>query len=105
MKQVTREQWTTALRSGQYKQCKGRLYRREEDAYCCLGVLGVLAGGEPARFDGLYFGDSHEKCALPVGVAEMIGLDCDKQLTLIRMNDTLNNTFEEIANYIDHHLS
>ena len=37
--------WLTALRSGEYKQCQGRLRHTDfngEHSYCCLGVLGHL---------------------------------------------------------------
>lgn len=33
--------WVKALRSGEYKQAKGRL--KEGDAYCCLGVACIVA--------------------------------------------------------------
>ena len=36
-----REMWTSALRSGYYKQTTGALQRRDyggREAYCCLGV-------------------------------------------------------------------
>ena len=35
--------WVEALRSGEYKQGKGMLYRPEE-THCCLGVLCKVAG-------------------------------------------------------------
>jgi len=31
--------WLAALRSGNYKQGKSYLHNRDEDTYCCLGVL------------------------------------------------------------------
>ena len=37
MKKDIMEKWTTALRSGEYKQ--GRCKLRSDDGYCCLGVL------------------------------------------------------------------
>jgi len=36
--------WLKALRSGKYKQGKGKLYG--EGRYCCLGVLQKVADGE-----------------------------------------------------------
>ncbi len=42
MKRATRQQWVDALRSGLYKQGKGRLC--EQDRYCCLGVLASIEG-------------------------------------------------------------
>lgn len=43
MRNVTKEEWVTALRSGEYRQGKGFL-RNSDDEYCCLGVLCDLAG-------------------------------------------------------------
>lgn len=44
MKQEIKELWTTALRSGEYKQGRGKLHwRNDPNEYCCLGVLCVLA--------------------------------------------------------------
>lgn len=37
--------WLKALRSGEYKQTKGRLYRPETCGFCCLGVLQHVASG------------------------------------------------------------
>lgn len=36
--------WLEALRSGKFKHGKFRLYNPLDDAYCCLGVAGILAG-------------------------------------------------------------
>lgn len=44
LKQITREDWIAALRSGEYKQAQGRMYNEFQDAYCCLGVACKLAG-------------------------------------------------------------
>lgn len=37
MTQAQKDQWLAALRSGDYHQCKGHLYKG--GGYCCLGVL------------------------------------------------------------------
>lgn len=42
MKKTLKLKWIAALRSGAYKQGKGRL--RRGDSYCCLGVLCEVAG-------------------------------------------------------------
>ena len=43
MRQDIKERWVEALRSGEYRQGRGRLRQRstihESDEYCCLGVL------------------------------------------------------------------
>lgn len=45
MKKDIAVQWVAALRSGQYKQGKGKL-RDKHDNYCCLGVLCDILGVE-----------------------------------------------------------
>lgn len=41
LKPEIKQQWVEALRSGEYKQGKGalRLIGKEQDSFCCLGVL------------------------------------------------------------------
>lgn len=39
--------WTTALRSGEFKQCRSQL--KNGDGFCCLGVLAVVMGFELAE--------------------------------------------------------
>jgi len=36
--------WLVALRSGEYKQCKGRLRNYGRKQFCCLGVLADING-------------------------------------------------------------
>jgi hypothetical protein len=107
MKPVTREQWIAALRSGEYKQCTGKLYRPgEEGGYCCLGVLGVLAGARRVDNEGCLSGlefdvdDTSEiyGAYLPQTIADSVGIY--SQQTLSDMNDK-GMSFEEIADYID----
>ena len=46
MKQEVKDEWVTALRSGDYKQGEGMLRQVLDDnteAYCCLGVLCEIA--------------------------------------------------------------
>lgn len=49
------KRFVAALRSGEYKQCKGQLSRTDDDnpgsyTYCCLGVSAIVA--EPEYFKG-----------------------------------------------------
>jgi len=50
--------WLKALRSGEYKQAKGQLYRPETCGFCCLGVLQHVASGGSVEADseGNYVG-------------------------------------------------
>jgi hypothetical protein len=54
MDKELKEKWVKALRSGAWKQARGRLC--DGDAYCCLGILCKVAGltisTEPG-FDGV----------------------------------------------------
>ncbi|MEU7863451.1 hypothetical protein [Nonomuraea sp. NPDC049141] len=43
MNSEVKTEWLAALRSGEYKQAKGKLYDLKTDGYCCLGVLCDLA--------------------------------------------------------------
>lgn len=35
-------EWITALRSDEFKQGREKLYNKEDDSYCCLGVLAKI---------------------------------------------------------------
>lgn len=38
------EKWLKALRSGKYEQGTFKLYKEEDNSYCCLGVAGNICG-------------------------------------------------------------
>jgi hypothetical protein len=95
-------QWVFALRSGNYKQ--GRGWLREDDRFCCLGVLCDLY--DPTAWDEhvaymLYFG---EGCLPPYRVRQEVGLDIEDANDLANMNDRRGSSFEDIARYIEEHL-
>lgn len=78
--------WLEALRSGQFKQCEGKLHRVLTDSYCCLGVLQSIASIPQSPAGELL--DS--KC----------GLQIDVQQKLAGMNDD-GDSFSEIADWIE----
>jgi hypothetical protein len=39
MNEYVKKMWVKALRSGKYKQTRGQLYNKLDNAFCCLGVL------------------------------------------------------------------
>ena len=44
MNKEIKDKWLAALRSGEYKQCRGRLKKGNKNkSFCCLGVLTDLA--------------------------------------------------------------
>ena len=98
-----KQQWTAALRSGEYKQAVAAL--RNENAFCCLGVLCDLhskATGTAWR-DNEYGG---REDVLPNLVAEWAGLlDANpippgETLSLAELNDR-GDTFAQIADLIE----
>lgn len=100
--------WLKALRSGRYKQATGAL--RNDDGYCCLGVLCDLARRSKI---GKWDDDANfEGCSsdLPEVVAEWAGLDSSdpyvptsggRRVALSNLNDYGRLTFKQIADYIE----
>jgi hypothetical protein len=113
---VSREQiaanlraWILDLRTTDAKQGKGRLHRVDEDSYCCLGRACVATGvrlteqkdyvGDLCRGIPLDYGV--DLSGLTYAVRELLGLQSIEVSDLIRMNDTAERTFAEIADYIE----
>jgi hypothetical protein len=103
--------WIDALRSGEYKQGRGRLKR--DDAYCCLGVLCDLHRKETgakwwrSRDPGV---DEYlcSSAALPMQVTCWAGLKQDDPRTkgvqtLAQLNDS-GMDFQTIADIIEKEL-
>ena len=130
MKQEIAQQWTQALRSGQYEQGTGYLNLKNK-YFCCLGVLcETLLPNHPEIEKGLMDVETTTNHRLTVtsyngnfqflghSIRQLIGAqaapsrsspdyDAEKankqQLTLlVEMNDQ-GKSFAEIANYIDAH--
>lgn len=94
-----RDRWVRALRSGDYKQTKGRL--RTESGFCCLGVLCDLVdstawGSTPETY---YWKDPSITGKPPTDVLREVGLSSSSVLTV--MNDSEEQTFEQIAQYLE----
>lgn len=97
--------WIAALRSGEYQQGQGVL--RQEDRFCCMGVLELIIGVK-----------STDRCFLAGHVAEIAGLpyytDAKVQGQLAQMNDgfagigshapVVRHTFSQIADWIEANL-
>lgn len=85
-----KQKWIDALRSGRYAQGKERLVQHDNDTgestYCCLGVLGNIAGLTDKQLQG-------EECAGANGALlshetlEMVGLREKMQSSLAQLND------------------
>ena len=115
--------WVEALRSDKYRQGKNFLNVNNEK-FCCFGVLCEI-GKNKVVVEKKAIGDIINEddegntiripligydgytCDLPNSIAELVGFDrrCrDVQRRLVHMNDDNNNSFSEIADYIEEHL-
>lgn len=112
--------WTKALRSGEYKQAKGALHRQNE-GYCCLGVLcdvAVKAGAMPPPWtkgrEGftVRYGKTQEGAVLPEEVmdwaelsdneGQYLDMGGDKHITLaLSYQNDDGMSFADIADIID----
>lgn len=88
-----KEAWISALRSGDYEQGKVNLFFNNK--YCCLGVLcqlnNVEVGIEKAVVENAY-----------EWLMQLLTQDVVRNLW--RMNDYHNNSFTEIADWIEENL-
>ena len=104
MTEVTKEEyatrrkaWIDALRSGKYKQGHGCL-GDDVQGYCCLGVGCAVTG---VKF--------HHTDAVSVEFTKWVGLrlsvgvcEINNRITsLMRMNDNVGYTFDQIADVIE----
>ena len=116
MHQEVKQQWVTALRSGEYAQGYGHL--RKDDEYCCLGVLCDLAV-KAAVTHGRQIGDTFQYGAfgqeqryyLPADVRDWAELEFrnptvwrdGNRVYLAELNDK-RTPFSEIADLIEQYL-
>jgi len=122
MNPEVKKKWLTALRSGEYEQTQGRLYRSQPTAtnsrpagFCCLGVLCHVAQEEglvefePVQETFDCFENPLDKCGtgLPRVVREWAELtygDVEykgEKNSLVGLNDAVGLNFEEIADAIE----
>jgi hypothetical protein len=85
--------WTAALRSGAYKQAKGFL--KTSEGFCCIGVLGDIQGIDWNTFE------REEDLSVCTLGGTYDALDWDARQKLANMNDGGENSFAEIADFID----
>lgn len=101
MKKEIAEKWVEALRSGKYKQTKGKL--RTPKGYCCLGVLCDISGISKWELGNEITGEyryDRSRNFLPMSVKERTGINIQQDLVL--MNDN-GKSFDVIADYIEKH--
>lgn len=90
-----KDEWVKALRSGKYKQGRGKLYQKLDDSFCCLGVLCDVAKVELDPEGGNALVDNNTGYEL-IGV--LLGYESN---VFYGMNDFEHKSFIEIADYIE----
>lgn len=95
--------WIEALRSGKYQQTAGTL--RNNDGFCCLGVLCDVMGSTWDEHGTAESPDGRFRSAylLAHELKDAIGLSDFRQSILFEMNDC-GKSFPEIADYIEANL-
>jgi len=82
--------WVAALRSGDYRQTQGALSTPDEDSFCCFGVACKVF--QFALTDHLR---TYEE------VLQELGLLRSEASHLIQLNDELEQSFDQIAGYLE----
>lgn len=118
------ELWSSALRSGKFRQ--GKHVLEKEGRFCCLGVASFLAAeaGECTRVSNIFgsteygsieYGSAREYSVLPSEVHTWLGLvqefsgdvhfpiDIAGKVSAVIMNDEESRDFNYIADMIDEH--
>lgn len=98
------QEWVKALRSGKYKQTTGKL--KYDNAYCCLGVLCDISNISEWESNGINETYLTNSSTPPLVVKIYAGINnsmkgINKLGELIRMNDSHNYNFKQIADYIE----
>jgi len=95
--------WVNSLRLDEFSQGTGQLCSRDPDditRFCCLGVYAKVVGGYTEE----YLSSSQENGG-PTAVYNELNLLFGEELVdrVMAMNDAENNSFEEIADYVETH--
>lgn len=107
MDATLKSKWVAALRSGNYKQAQGVLYRPSE-GYCCLGLLCEVAGAQYEKHRSDWWpvidGERADRGNGDEYLSESrFAIEAEVQERLAKMNDD-GRSFDEIADYIEKHL-
>ena len=100
------ENWLAALRSGKYKQGKIMLYDRNNDTYCCLGILcrtnNLPMKKNSSRETDFVFPNTKMLCGMPDSTwfEETTGFPFTFAEKLARCNDDESMPFKNIADVI-----
>jgi len=104
MKKNDAVKWVNALRSGKYKQGNGYLYNKEDDSYCCLGVLNKIMPYKYPRTTKVCISRNIPETLRSTKLFKNGNGTMASGATLTEHNDGVNTskkTFNEIADIID----
>lgn len=106
MDQELKTKWVEALRSGDYLQAPAVLYvaGSGKPKMCCLGVLEHICGTPLSVLTGFHMPAQIKNRKSPVLGFDPSNKEMALENVLANMNDNLNMTFEQIANYIEKNL-
>lgn len=104
----TKHEWLVALRSGEYQQ--GKYSLKQDNKYCCLGVILELQNELTVDWDGKFCNFQHSSAIsdksvmynVLSGFGDFKGFRIDKKECLAALNDS-GYTFNEIADIIEQH--
>ena len=115
MNKDIKEQWLTALRSGEYRQCIGEL-RNSLGEHCCLGVLlesqnwelSLIKSSRPEPHVYYYMSPegetNNEENELSQNTRSEFGLTRPQEVKLMNLNDDKGWSFKLISGWIEDHL-
>lgn len=92
-----KEKWITALRSGEYKQCKHQLHNNW--GHCCLGVAEIVLGLKTEDNEGFILLGKK----FPKAITGTVNNNLVVATLAFEMNDS-GKSFEEIADWIETNL-
>lgn len=102
-KTVFFKEWVAALRSGKYKQ--GTLWLcNANDEYCCLGIAAKILGAKKFKMGAAshYYFSDEEAISAQIITTIFPGVISEKyEQTLAAMNDSMECSFDQIADYIE----
>lgn len=109
MKKEWADKWVAALRSGDYMQARGRMFRKHPNAgifpfdeyitpagYCCLGVLECIVSGNKEPSNSILSDPTQKEISNHRFTYHFRGM-----LKLVHMNDNLRMSFKQIADFIE----
>lgn len=96
------EKWIQALRSGNYKRGRGRLYNESKNNYCCLGVACSILGVEDNLLNE--YSATSDICIRDLELEKVFPeelTDSNLMGELIVLNDLEMYSFDKISDWIE----